>query len=198
MRDLGVPELGENSVDPDVSHCRYWQMDYTVMQALRVIPTRSFTILGNSPVFRTLTSSLTVLALLAHALLGCCWHHRHEHGDHAALCEAEEHAVHAPHAHACCAGGNGHAEHDAHDSPLCLDSSPCSHPHTCTGLACSYLAAKVLKVQGLESRGYLSQSSCLTVVDPALARSRNLGSEPITPGPDSSVSRCALLQTWQV
>jgi hypothetical protein len=56
----------------------------------------------------------------------------------------------------------------------------------------------VLKVQGLESRGFLSQSNCSTSVDPAMAYSRNLDHEAITPGPDSSVSRCALLQSWQV
>ncbi|HVW00077.1 MAG TPA: hypothetical protein VHB77_07050 [Planctomycetaceae bacterium] len=149
--------------------------------------------------FRVLTSSLTTVALLAHVLLGCCWHHRHEHADHPAVCETHEHEQHAAagehsHSHAC----DAHSDCHEHDSPVCMHTGPCSHHHTCTGVACSYLAAKVLKAERFDCQDLLCSIELPSAAQPARLDVWNAGSDAPANRSCTSGLRCALLQSWQV
>jgi hypothetical protein len=66
------------------------------------------------------------------------------------------------------------------------------------GVACSYLAAKVLKIQRLDSQDFLSSVVGPSALPSASASAWSTGA--IAPSLQSCPPglRCALLQTWQV
>lgn len=167
------------------------------------------------------THILTLLAFVAHAVLGCCGHHGHaaghsEAGMLAASGRAPSLADHAhnPCAHQTCCGHNADDANEAHtsdaqpadaspaadDAPVSDDSCPCDDSQDCQGNACAYVASdgKILslpvKLLALDT----------AVTDTLLRRTflqrdaQRFAAEVGWVRYRTSVALCALLQTWQV
>jgi hypothetical protein len=80
-----------------------------------------------------LATSLTVAALIAHALLGCCWHHAHVEAPSSSTTEATiKPVVHGDHVHFHASSESDH------------ESTPPDHEHDrqgCDDGACTFAAA---------------------------------------------------------
>ncbi len=73
---------------------------------------------------RTLAANLTSAALLAHALLGCCWHHQHA-GSQAPACSV---AAEGRQAHGPCSHADSHtcdSPGEDHEGPVGCDDGRC-------------------------------------------------------------------------
>ncbi len=87
---------------------------------------------------RTVVGTITIVSMLAHALLGCCWHHDHDRASGSGG-EHDERAL-ADHDHDAHHDGKSSDERAAghgHDSP-----EPCDHEHSgCCDEKCKSLAS---------------------------------------------------------
>ena len=87
----------------------------------------------------------SIVAMLAHAFLGCCWHHthaedwHHAHAEESDGCEQTDASAAARHSHRPCErDGNTHSvvhSHPAPTDPHSPHEAPCDEPD------CSYLAS---------------------------------------------------------
>ncbi|MDA1163743.1 MAG: hypothetical protein O3B13_11630 [Planctomycetota bacterium] len=121
----------------------------------------------------SLTSILTISAMLLHSILGCCWHHAHacehgvsvgdcavEHDEHHSVVPEAAHDEHEAGDHQNCSGVDAHAHHGHgnvdHDTPLVAnedghrqdDSSRHQHdscPQNCEGGDCSFTQSPQVK-----------------------------------------------------
>lgn len=112
--------------------------------------------------FRSLTSILTLSAMLLHSILGCCSHHAHacEHGHAVENCavghdghegeivhHGHDHGHHRHHddegdcdaEHGLAAHGDGHVDDESHECP----HGPCGHE--CQGGDCTYTQTSNVK-----------------------------------------------------
>jgi hypothetical protein len=102
--------------------------------------------------FRSLVSLMTLLAMLLHAWMGCCWHHAHAHpGDcpeHPGLLETVSHSHgsvcphHGDHQHL----QNGKEQGEIPQTQSQEPNSPRHNHHDCDEGTCQYLAGNILKV----------------------------------------------------
>ena len=113
---------------------------------------------------------ITVLLLLAHVGLGCCWHHSHT----CTVSSCESPAVTSG---SCCGDGHRHGKHGHHDH-----SAPVPHQDQCDGEQCTFLPPKPSPVQ----KGELQFAPCF--LDTALSpiKPRLLDSH-LTHGQDPSL-----------
>jgi hypothetical protein len=94
-----------------------------------------------------LVNLLLSAAVLAHTLLGCCWHHAHPGEASAAVT-----SVASAH-HGCNGHLHNHAGSTGRDSPLVVPSgdedegSPHGHRHLCNEPDCMYVAGKTVRME---------------------------------------------------
>jgi hypothetical protein len=84
-----------------------------------------------------MVSNFTAFAVVAHLLLGCCWHHGH-------LCRHDSRdADRLPHAGA--GAGAEACGHEGHACPALVDGEH-HRQDTCNGTPCSFLAGRPVRV----------------------------------------------------
>ena len=130
--------------------------------------------------------SATVLPMLVHSILGCCWHHAH--------CDGKPNCVDST-----CESHSGHVHHHEHRSehndPVA--PVPCQHDESCNDVSCVYLAADpVQNASALELQEHAASLDCCcliinaTVSAPACTQQ---GKKAPLPS-----EHCALTQVWVV
>jgi hypothetical protein len=149
------------------------------------------------PSVRTAVTHITILALLTHAVVGCCWHHdhggtckRHFHGAVVADVEGATHGHdHSDAADVCAGDDERHSD--------CVTACSDEHAAACTDTQCVFVKS--------QSRIWIA-APVATTWDaslpanhaPAASRSsapaRTHGRLPR----DSAVSLCAQLQVWLI
>ena len=79
--------------------------------------------------------AVTLLPMLMHSILGCCWHHAHAEGRlNSAHAQSEAHTSNRHgHRHLCC-------HHDCNDA-----SVPIEHNEPCDDVRCVYLVAQPMR-----------------------------------------------------
>jgi hypothetical protein len=147
------------------------------------------------PSVRTVVTHITILALLTHAVVGCCWHH-----DHEGTCETHFHG-----AIVVDAEGATHGHDHSNAADVCAGDerhSDCVMACAAEKAACSDAQCVFLKSQ---PRSWIAAPVATTLdaalpakVVPAASRSsaptRTRGRLPR----DSAVSLCAQLQVWLI
>lgn len=79
--------------------------------------------------------SVTLLPMLLHSILGCCWHHAHSECNHSCVfLTVDSHAGHS-HAHCQCVEDNDPSA-----------PAPCGDDGPCDDVRCVYIAAKPVAV----------------------------------------------------
>ncbi len=151
---------------------------------------------------------VTLFAFIAHAVLGCCWHHSHATQD----CTAQAAAESQPSACSAPATENGCGHHHAASAPAVAVSnveqhvkqSCCSSSHQpadhCTASRCSYISAKLLTLDLSDAaslEGFVSSCGVQRQL-PAVHANRHCGHWTFFSSPQSSGEHCAHLQTWQI
>jgi hypothetical protein len=96
-------------------------------------------------VFHLVVNLLTGTAVLAHALLGCGWHHGHEHVANDGYVAGDSHAVQRDHA------DHGHAHHEAADRSHGEERCPHDGPaEPCDEERCSYVTTGKVRLPDVE------------------------------------------------
>lgn len=144
-----------------------------------------------------LVFSLTLLPMLAHSIIGCCWHHNHSrtHLDHACLRSATE-------SHA---GQNSNDCHQHIETHRCrrtgtspLTSTPCEQDRKCDEVGCVYMADQPVRVTfAFELNEHvelfdLVDNNLLSVL------SRTPPNSHHTRRVSAALQQCALTQVWIV
>ena len=128
--------------------------------------------------------SATLLPMLVHSILGCCWHHAHSDAKLNGVSSANE--VHCCHEH----------HRSQHNDPV--PPAPCDHDESCNELICVYIAADPIQnLSALEFYEHAATLDCccsliLNATVPALAATQQC---PKVPLPSE---HCALTQVWVV
>ena len=131
--------------------------------------------------------SATVLPMLVHSILGCCWHHAHSECD--LPCEHSRAETHAGHRHA-------HDQPSENHDPVV--PAPSEHDESCDDVCCVYLAGEPVRntlLVDLQSQVAVLDSCCILTLNATVTASINsqLGHEV----PASSQHR-AIIQVWVV
>ncbi len=129
----------------------------------------------------------TVLPMLVHSILGCCWHHAHAHGK--LNCVHSTHETHSGHDH--------YRDHRSeHNDPVA--PAPCDHDESCNDMRCVYLVAEPGHyASALELHEQVVTLDCcsnliLNAMVPAPARTQQGKKVPLPS------EHCALTQVWVV
>lgn len=164
---------------------------------------------------------VTLFAFIAHAVLGCCWHHAHAVAGCTSKAVAESHSAACPTAAVAehCGGGSterakSHCSHQQQVAKSCegarsssdrlVDSECCrsSHQpsHHCTSIRCTYISAKLLSLDLATAdalEGFVNVGDLRRQLLAAHGNGR-VGCRPPLSFPQSSVELCVHLQTWQI
>lgn len=136
---------------------------------------------------------VTLLPMLVHSILGCCWHHTHS--DQVAVCEtpsvqADIHRHQCTHHH-CSAGANI-------EVPTSQTPAPCKHHAPCDDVDCVFLAAKSLRIAfafELTAKFVVPEANWSVMLRNSLRSLRTLAASREMP---TSQEHCALIQVWIV
>ncbi len=131
--------------------------------------------------------SVTVLPMLVHSILGCCWHHTHSECELA--CEHSTTESHAGHRHA-------HDQRSEKNEPVV--PAPCERDESCDDVHCVYLVPTQVRnelVFDLRVQVAALNSCCILVLNATVMASRNPQFSLEVSG--SSQHR-ALTQVWVV
>lgn len=146
---------------------------------------------------RTAVTHITILALLTHAVVGCCWHHDHggtcDSHFHGAIVVDVEGATHG-HDHSdaadVCAG-----EDERHSG--CIAGCADEHAAACSDAQCVFVKS--------QPRNWVAAPVATTLDAPLLANLAPAASRSSAPTHthgrlprDSAVSLCAQLQVWLI
>lgn len=146
---------------------------------------------------RTAVTHITILALLTHAVVGCCWHH-----DHEGTCESHSHGefvvdVEGPtHGHDRSRATHAYAGDDEHHSD-CVARCADEHAAACADTQCVFVKSQPQNWVAAPVAA-TSDAALPTNAVPAASLSsyptRTHGRLPR----DSAVSLCAQLQVWLI
>jgi hypothetical protein len=146
---------------------------------------------------RTAVTHITILALLTHAVVGCCWHHDHDgtceshsHGEFVVDVEGLTHGHdHSGATHACAGEDERHSE----GTTCCADE----HAAACSDAQCVFVKSQPRNWVAAPVAA-IFDAALLTNRAPAASRSsaptRTHGRLPR----DSAISLCAQLQVWLI
>ena len=130
--------------------------------------------------------SVTVLPMLVHSILGCCWHHAHfEVKLECAHSTTESHRGHHQHDH--------RSEHKDPDVPV-----PWEHEKLCDDVDCVYLGARPARnvpTLELHERVAALNHSCGLILNATVIATASAQQPSEAPLPSQ---RCALTQVWVV
>jgi hypothetical protein len=145
-------------------------------------------------------NAVVILQMLAHGILGCCWHHAHafEHLNCSHLTVAAvEVAAQAFPKHTCC---HGHAPVEAAEETKSAPEMPSDVPEPCSETRCSFVKAlsadstenmlKTMVSQAIEFSPFVQ-----FVCDEPVSLRRDL---PVVLRSHSPVERCSLFQAWLI
>lgn len=149
--------------------------------------------------FQSLVKLFTAASFVAHALLGCCWHHSHTHAlsaEPAATarsgCHGHGHCHHKSHSGRNLvseAGKQGNDSHSPHDSGCheerCVFIRTLDTSNSATDVAASLMPFAVLALS--------LDSQFLSLTDARALLERECGGPPIFSAPF-----CALNQVWLI
>ena len=136
---------------------------------------------------------VTLLPMLVHSILGCCWHHAHF--DHVDVCAAPRVQA-AIHRHQCThhhCSKNASAEASASPVP-----APCRHHAPCDEVSCVFLDATLLRVAvafELTAKFVAPEENWTVTLRGPLKSLRCLAASREMP---TSQEHCALIQVWIV
>lgn len=136
---------------------------------------------------------VTLLPMLIHSILGCCWHHAHfDQSDvfRGQSLKADIHRHQCTHHHC-----SGNASNETPKSPV---PAPCKHHAPCEEVRCEFLAEKSIRVVFA-----LTMTSAFVAPEPnwsvmlrnPLKSLRTLATSRELP---TSQEHCALIQVWNV
>ena len=134
-----------------------------------------------------LVATATLLPMLVHSILGCCWHHAHDECDRP--CEHSTAESHDGHRHA-------HDQSSGHNVPFV--PAPCEHDDPCDDARCIDLAAQpVRNVLAFDRQSQLAEldSCCILPLNATLTATR---SSQLSHEDPTSSQRRAFTQIWVV
>lgn len=152
-----------------------------------------------SPMLTCFVHILTVFAMLLHSIGGCCLHHSHEQcPGH----EQQSSSVVKMQSTGCSHAHHHHSDHDeTSESPASSDETqtPCDGDHTCDDQSCVYNKTTSTEVAHQMISPFIFKMTAADVL--GLNGPETLfqfdGKRPAD-GAESSLSRCALTQSWQL
>ena len=136
---------------------------------------------------------VTLLTMLAHSILGCCWHHAH--GDHGTPCDTASVEVDI-HSHQCAHhhGPNGSST----EVPVSHGPAPCKHHAPCDEVDCVFLFVKSLRItfaSEFTERFVIPEANWPVTIRNSAPSMRDLVASRET---TTSLRHCALIQVWIV
>ena len=135
--------------------------------------------------------SVTLLPMLVHSIIGCCWHHAHVDGDLACQHENAESQVCHGHKHA-------HEHMVGTDSNAPVVPTPCEHEDGCDEVRCVYVATESLRITmafEFNAHAVAFDVPCDIVVMSPIVSMSNLNQPPRVV---VALQQCALTQVWIV
>jgi hypothetical protein len=144
-----------------------------------------------------LVVSVTLLPMLFHSILGCCWHHAHSE-----YCSTN--ALDQKNSHQCCSHRHCHGddlsiENDGPVLPVRNEHQAPSQRHeSCDGVDCVYVTAKATQSPtGADfcSRGATRDGDCSVVWGTRIAVIRSSERHHRR---STAVEYCALAQVWMI
>jgi len=128
--------------------------------------------------------SATVLPMLVHSILGCCWHHAHSDGKlNGVPSTSESHCSHEHH-------------RSEHNDPV--PPAPCDHDESCNEVICVYLAADPVQhatAPQLHEQVATLDCCCSLILSATLTATACTQQGKKAPTPSE---HCALTQVWVV
>ena len=141
-----------------------------------------------------LVVSVTLLPMLIHSIIGCCWHHGHSIAGNASHCEfavtVECHGH--PHAH------EHHAKDESSRTPTC--PLPCEHEHErgCDEVRCVYVASESIRHSiAIELKSLVAVFNVVRIFVVA-PQTVAINSTDRPPKVIVALQHCALTQVWIV
>ena len=133
--------------------------------------------------------SATVLPMLVHSILGCCWHHAHSDGQFRCV-----QSTPAPHTCHHLLHHNDH--HSEHRNPVA--PAPCDHEESCNDVRCVYhVAEPVQNASALELHEQVATLDycCGVILNATVSAPARMQQGKKVPLPSE---HCALTQVWVV
>ena len=131
--------------------------------------------------------SVTLLPMLVHSVVGCCWHHVHADGK--LNCVQSTTETHSGH-------GHHHDLRTEKNDPVAPE--PCDHEESCNDVRCVYLVAELVRSANpfdLNEEVVAFDCCCLQVLNATTLSWKNPQQFQNAPLPSQ---HCALTQVWVV
>ena len=137
--------------------------------------------------------SVTLLPMLIHSILGCCWHHAHSECDFPGVRETVESDT--GHCHTACHQHAGSHRCDHNDPAM---PTPCEHKTPCDDVRCVYVATEPVRIAlALDLQEHVAAIEVGRILTFAVA-AKSLVHRHQTQRVSAALQHCALTQVWVV